>query len=231
MNELDENISLLFGDPIVFCEHFIYPLTIREIKKFKFSDFYSILYLLMSDETDLEVVSDEHVREFDILFSNIIYNPDKLFSEKILFALSLMFKEEIGICESGIIVGDNFLLNADNYIRFVEIIKRQYCLKKEVKLASKNSKQDEYFKQLAKMRKKYENFIKTEDISDWISSVIAKHNNLDFIIIQDLTIYQLINQFKRLNKIDDYFVSIEQLLAGASSDEVKVIHWSKRLSD
>ena len=231
MEELDENIALLFGDPIPFERSFVYPLTIKQIKKIGISDFYSILYLIMSDQSDLSIFSEEPIREFAIFFSNIIFNPNDLFVSKIVLVLESMFKEEVCISDDSISIGKETAINVDNYMRFVEIIKKQYCLKKQKQIIAKNSKQQEYLRRLAEMRKKYENFIKEEDISDYISSVCAKDNKVDYVTIQDWTIYQLFNRYKRLNRIDEFFISIDQLLAGASKDEVKVVHWSKRLTD
>jgi hypothetical protein len=64
-----------------------------------------------------------------------------------------------------------------------------------------------------------------------ISSVCSKHANLSLFNIEKLTIYQLIDQFKRLNMIDEYFISVDSLLAGADSKKVDLNHWSKKIQD
>lgn len=232
MDDLDQDIALLLGDGLEFETLLIKPLTIREIKNIKFSNFYSIIQVLISDRTDLQnVVENVEVFPFDIFVSNLVYNEQ--FAMIMIEFLKTIFNKEISFMENGILIGENVVLNSSNYDKFVDIIKKQYCVVKPKKLIAKNSKQEEYLKRLAEMQKKYENHRKadSEDISDWISSVVAKHNSLDFNSVQDLTIYQLMNQFKRLNKIDEYFIGIDQLLAGASKEDVKITHWSKKITD
>lgn len=232
MQELDESVSLFFGDALPFEDCLVYPLTIGEIKKLEFSNFYSILQILIADENDLETIP-EHVvvYPFDIFYSNIFYAQEESFKEKIFEFLKCVFRVEyIMLREDYICVGDNITLHIHNYNAFVEIVKKQYCLKKEVK-KERSEKQKEYDKLLAEKRKKYAKWIEddSEDITDLMSSICAVHSTINSQNILDLTVYYLINQFKRIMKRDDYFIGIKSLLAGASSNDVKIVHWSKKI--
>jgi len=44
-----------------------------------------------------------------------------------------------------------------------------------------------------------------------------------------VTMFQLIDSFKRLNQIDNYFISIDSLMAGADSKDVTVKHWGDKI--
>jgi len=232
MQELDESVSLFFGDALPFEDSFVYPLTIGEIKKLEFSNFYTILQLLIADENDLETIPEHMVvYPFDIFYSNIVYSQDLSFTEKIFDFLKGVFRVEyIMLKDDYICVGDNITLHIHNYDAFVEIIKKQYCIKKEVK-KQRTEGQKEYDRMLAEKRKKYAKWIEdeSEDITDLMSSICAIHPTINSQNIQDLTVYYLINQFKRIMKRDDYFIGIKSLLAGASSKDVKIVHWSKKI--
>lgn len=232
MFDLDEEVDLLFGEAIRVDDFLVYPLTVDEIRELKFSYFYAILQILIADESDLEHVPENLVvYPFDIFLSNIVYCQDELFKNKIFDFLKKSLRQEYVIVQDDCIyVGDNITLNIANYDLFVETIKKQYSIKKEAK-KPRTEKQKEYDREVAEKRRKYAKWLAedSEDITDLISSVCAIHPSINIDNIGKYTVYYLMNQFKRLNKRDDYFISIKRLLAGDTSNEVKVVHWVKKI--
>ncbi|TRZ53916.1 MAG: hypothetical protein D4S01_00480 [Dehalococcoidia bacterium] len=232
MDELDEKIALLFGNPIPFENNFVYPLTVDEIKEIKFSYFYMILQIIIADENDLEFIPEKTiVYPFDIFMSNLIYAQDDMFKEAIVSFLRKIFKKDtVFIDEEIIMIGEDINIHIHNYSLFVDIIKKQYCIEKEVK-KPKTEKQKEIDKLRAEKRKKYAKWLEdeSEDISDLFSSILSIHPTIDTANIGSKSIYYLVDQFKRINKRDDYFIGIKSLLAGASEEDVKLIHWTKKI--
>jgi len=127
-------------------------------------------------------------------------------------------------------IGEDINIHIHNYSLFVDIIKKQYCIEKEVK-KPKTEKQKEIDKLRAEKRKKYAKWLEdeSEDISDLFSSILSIHPTIDTANIGSKSIYYLVDQFKRINKRDDYFIGIKSLLAGASEEDVKLIHWTKKI--
>lgn len=232
MNELDQKMSLLLSKPLPFEDFYIYPLTVDEIQEIGFDYFYTILQIIIADETDLEHVPENVVvYPFDILISNIVYCSDQLFLDAIFSFFKKVFRKEyVKLEDDYMLVGDDIILHIHNYGTFVEIIKQQYCVRKEIK-KPRTEKQKEMDRLRSEKRKKYAKWIEdeSEDISDLISSVLSVHPTISDSNIGEKTLYYLVDQFKRINKRDDYFIGIKSLLAGASKEDVKLIHWTKKI--
>lgn len=232
MEELDERACLFLGDPLPFDCGEVYPLTIGEIKEIGFSNFYTILQIIISDENDLEFVPENTiVYPFDIFLSNIVYCPNEDFKHKIVLFLKKIFKiENIFFDENFICLDNGISIGIDNYEEFSKIIMKQYCIKKEIR-PFRTEKQKEMDRLRAEKRKKYSKWLEDErdDIIDLISSICSVHPSIDAKNINGQHIYYLIDQFKRINKRDDFFIGIKSLLAGASKDDVKLIHWTKKI--
>lgn len=232
MDNLDERASLFLADPIPFDGQNVYPLKIKDIKGLGFSNFYKVLQLLISDENDLdECPKDRIIYPFDIFFSTIVYCQDVVFQESILSFLKLIFdKSEVYVGEDFISVGEDITLHFQNYDELVEIIKKQYCIKK-IPQKAKTAKQKEIDQLRSEKRKKYARWFDedTEDIVDLLSSICAVHPSINNENIENKTIYYLIDQFKRVGKRDDYFIGIKQLLAGASKEDINLTHWTKKI--
>jgi hypothetical protein len=148
--------------------------------------------------------------------------------------LSLCFRDIVRFSIEGyFLIGDSGkTLNENNFMQIISILRDQNQTR-ERKEKFVNKKEREYFQAVQKAKQKYQKALKAmgkddTDLLDIISSICAKHPSLNFSNIQELTIYQLIDQFKRINMIDDYFISIDSLLAGASKKNVDLKHWSKK---
>lgn len=243
---MSDNINVplcLLGKPIdIPYLGLIYPLTIDDIFKIgltKYNQYLSLLMITTDDilsmiDTDITETS-ERIEAFDFLLLNALMNED--FRKDILAILSLLFKETTQLCEEGYFyighINDCRCLNVANFGMLVDIIKLQNCIDTESKdVLAKNEKQREFLKQLKKAKAKY-NKLNTVDvdieISNIISSVCAKHPSINLFNVGQLTMYQLINQFKRLSLIDDYFINVESLMHGATGDDVKITHWASTL--
>lgn len=132
------------------------------------------------------------------------------------------------------------LIHRDNFDDIVEIVKLQnYLEKPSNKKESEENPADEETRKLMehmkKMREKVEAKKKAQkqddgqdiDISDIISAVSSKSNSINRLNVWDLTLYQLYDEYARLELIDNYDFSIRAMMAGAEKVDLK--HWSSKL--
>lgn len=239
MNEKDLSMICLLGKPFNFEGiGFLHTLTLNEISDISFEKYNQILSMLCVSEQDIrEMLNVENVdakiEPFEFLLYNCFYS-EVSFRDRIFEAFKIFLKEDIFINEEGYFsvgsIDSDRKIHKLNYNYFVDILKYQNCIQKqkeEIKLKSKNDKVKEYLKKLQKAKAEYnEKFEEQTQIGDIVSSVCAKHPSINLLNVGNLTLYQLIDQYKRLNMIDEYFINIESLLHGASNEDVKITHWS-----
>jgi hypothetical protein len=135
------------------------------------------------------------------------------------------------------------LIHRDNFDNLVEVVKLQNYLTKPAKKNDRESNPaDDETRQLMehmeKMRKKVEEKKRRQkhqdkdddsdvDISDIISAVTAKSNSINKFNVWRLTLYQLYDEYARLELIDNYDFSIKAMMAGAEKIDLK--HWSSKI--
>lgn len=139
-------------------------------------------------------------------------------------------------------VGDENLaiLHRDNFDDLVKVIKLQNCLEKPKEIASNPVDEEtrKLIEQMEQNRRKVEEKKRAKemaekgddskvDISDIISSVSSKSNSVNKLNIWEFTLYQLYDEYSRLELIDNYYVSIKAMMAGA--EKVELRHWSSKI--
>lgn len=238
----DIELSLLNKKKIEFDnDMFLYPIDIDEIFDLKYSKYsqYINVLTLDSDSIKEKLKTNEEVTTYQYLITVCIYNDEA--RDLIIQALEFFLKQKVFISDLGFIIGecdnpkeDKFLLiNEDNYERFKWFLKKSNCLDVEEKINKKtDEKLQEYLNKLKEIKKdmnldnQNNNDITLHDI---ISSICARHNSYTLDNIKHLTMYQLIDQFKRLHKLDEYFININALIHGASSKDNELIHYTSKL--
>jgi hypothetical protein len=134
------------------------------------------------------------------------------------------------------------LIHRENFDSLVEAIKILNYLVKPLDVKNReDNPADEETRQLIehmeKMRKIVDDKKKIQqqsdgteddiDISDIISAVTARSNSINKFNVWDLTLYQLYDEYARLELIDNYDFSIKAMMAGAEKIDLK--HWSSKL--
>ena len=129
--------------------------------------------------------------------------------------------------------------NYDDLIKAIKII--NYLEKLEGKKLDESNPADDETKQLMehmkKLNEKVEKIKKAQrmdededdsfDLSDIVSAVTAKSNSMNKLNIWNHTLYQVYDEYARLELIDNYEFSVKALMAGA--DKIDLKHWSSRL--
>jgi len=235
------NMAFLMGDDIVLkgiCT--LNAKKIKEISKIgfdKYNFYLSNLCITSDDIYELFQWNDEFkdIEPYDFIIANLMNNDD--FRSKILEGLSFFIGKEVSIetkTDNTIefLIDDNSSISKKNFNFFIDVLKRQNCMTSEgkKKMTPKNEAQRKMFIKLKEHRHKH-NSANQNDMTDIISSVCAKHPSINMFNVGDLSMYQLIDQYKRLNLIDEYFININSLMHGASGDNVKIKHWSSKQSN
>lgn len=228
--ELPEyRVENFFAKPID-CEGFkIYPLTIAEIIEFDMLEYNRIIGILSLDKKEIE----DTYKVFDINVYELVivnfYNDDQ-FKDNVLRFFSKILKQEVVFhIDNYFLMGDK-VIDQNNFYSIINIILQQNIIKRKP-YQIKTKKEKDYFEMVKKAKEKYKKFLESENdyfLIDLISSVCAKHPSLNLFNIGKLTVYQLFDQFNRLSYIDEYFINIKSMLAGA--EDIKLQHWSRKIN-
>lgn len=168
-----------------------------------------------------------------------IQNDEQVeFLRNLIEVLRLIFRETVLFdpAERNFCVGENGILNRDNFFDFVNVIKVRNCLE-DIENISDNP-DSERTRQLLERRKQLrEKVNKTKNQSgedggltllDLISIYAeAEHMKPEDVFQYDM--YQFNNQFNRMKIFKDYEVNIQALLAGAKSEDINLKHWLSKI--
>jgi hypothetical protein len=134
------------------------------------------------------------------------------------------------------------LVHRENFDEIVRIVKFQNFLSsaniKKQEFNPANEEARKLAEQMERNRQKVEAKKKAQqanekgdddeiDISDIISAVTAKSNSINKFNVWDLTLYQLYDEYSRLELIDNYNFNIKAMMAGVK--EVDLKHWSSKI--
>ena len=151
-----------------------------------------------------------------------------------LYSINFLTKVDfIPIIEHGeiIFIKDNIKLHRDNYDLFVKNVK--FANRLEV---NSDEVLDDFDRQVKEMEKKIQEAqsknVQQPDFEDLISAVANfDGNGLNIINIWDLNIYQFYEQFQRGQLKEQYKWNLQQLLAGAKPDDIKLESYIKKLDN
>jgi len=241
INELDLNIELFLSNYIEIPNvGKLYCLTNDEIRKIKFTKYNQYLSLLCLEKEHIKkflndyLKEDEDISTFEYLVS-VSYH-DIQFRQLVLDAISTFFKEEVVFSMDllcFIILNSNNIIDSYNYEYIKFILKKQNGIQTEEPEKFANSIAKQMAEKIKAMREKYNKCSNNDDqiydYSDVLSSVSAKHCSINPLNIGQLTVYQTLDQFKRLNKIDKFSIDIQSLLHGAKKEDIKLDNWFSKI--
>ncbi|UGO50804.1 hypothetical protein PQE68_gp213 [Bacillus phage vB_BanS_Sophrita] len=160
------------------------------------------------------------------------------------FKLGIFYKDEDGRIQIDsekldTIPEENLrVIHRDNFDEIIQVVKFQNGIAKVNKEDVENPADEETRKLMQQMKENREKVKKMKsleqqddddsiDISDIISAVSAKSCSINKFNIWDLTLYQLYDEYGRLELIDNYDVSVRAIMAGAEKVDLK--HWSSKI--
>lgn len=244
--DLDMKLKLLSGLPMEITNAGIaHPILLSDIAKMGYTKYSQMMYVATLDakdvlrEEDLDKFKD--VTTFDLIFAlgsedikNVFYDLMKLIFrvDEIYFSTTYGVLFLCGLNDIKQKMNENRFISRENYDQIREYVEGTNCIERK-KLDFVPA--DEKARELAeKFRKNKEKIAKIKsrnsgesesDFSDVISSVSVK-SNISLTDIWKLTVFQLYNEYKRINAVDNYELAIQSILAGADSNKINVKHWS-----
>lgn len=248
---IDIKLKLLCGDQLPVGSMMIKPKTVREIKEISFerySQFLGIVSLKTEDFFEEIKESDrpegwKNLNPFQVILLSGDHQLIQLMIDSFKFFLN---EEEVFVDENfGLVFGSEIpntiqeakYVSSDNYYEIIEVIKFQNCLSNPE--TDVYNPADEGTRALIeKMKANREKVRRAKaqssqgedsDFSDIISSVGTKSNTYSKHTVWDLTIYQLYDEFKRLEAISSYETNILAMVNGAKIEDLK--HWSSNLDN
>lgn len=247
ISEIDIRLKLLAGDSF-YIDGIgeIKPLTLNEIKNIGYTNYMRYLNLFTVNVEDFfnkENIPDNiKINIFDL----IINSGNQELINEFINALKIFIREEkiyLHIESNLIFLGEiydeinkNKIITRNNFEELIKIIKLQNYLVNidKDKYNPKNEKAKKIIEKLKKAKQAINKSKKNDDnenidFADIVSAVSTKSNHINKKNIWNLTMYQLIDEYNRLNMIDQYDINIRSLLAGADSKKIKIKHWMSKI--
>ncbi|GEM_PF-2046602 len=245
LDTLDIRSKLLLGRPItVLGIGDIYSLKIKEIDDIGFTKYYIYIAFLTYREEGIKNSSDIfklccEVSEMNKIFIEILSLFLKKDIKDIVYdGLNKCFiidsKNKDNKVKDNNIVNNNTVntinnINKDNFLVFLEVIKKQNCIEQSIKSKYLNDRAKQIAKRHRELRKRDGREEEQTDWLDIILSVSCKHSSINLLNIEELTIYQVMASFKKLNQIDNFNVVLQASAYGTLKEDAKYDHWNKRI--
>lgn len=246
-SRIDIQMKLLSGQTMYVGELPVKPFTLAEISEIGYSVFQgnvNIVLLTLDDminsiedfEISANLKANKHqYKVFDMYVTSPEMTDILLESLKMIFRTDEVYLERSDSGELRISVDDKFVIDRDNFDEISKVVEVQnnpsfsgedddYNPANEVarSIAEKIRKGKEKVKQSKAMESGGEGI----NIADMISAVSAMSNSINKLNVWELTIYQLYDEFARLNKIDNYKLQIQ---ASMWASDMEIEHWSEPL--
>jgi hypothetical protein len=241
ISQIDLKLSLIAGDSIYVDNFEIKQLKIKEIREKGYERYQQMVSLLTIDKEELakliefkEDIDSMNVYDIIIASENI-----GLLGELIISLKFFLNEEEVIYHENfGLVFGkveDGKILNSKNFNYISDAIKYTNCLysvDKDKLYNPQNEKAMSIIKKLKKGREKTEKIksAKSEgkndmDIADIISAVSCNSKHYNKNNIWDITIYQLYDEFRGIDKFVSYNTNV---LAAINGAKVDLKHWASK---
>jgi hypothetical protein len=232
-NNLDVNIDLMFGGYISIEDKFkVHQFKISEIRNtIKFSNYYQYINTICIDKLNIKIALNtlKDINPYDFIIANCHHDQVGNFRNLVCDGLSLFLGESVFYDKNvAKLYTDNNLIGQLDFEDISNAIRTVNCMGEEEIISIQNEAHLQYYIDSriakAKFSKGNEN-----DLSDIISSVCSKHPTISLYNVEELTLYQLMDTYKRLNAIDQYFINIKSLIAGADKKDINLKHWSEKI--
>lgn len=245
-DDVDLRLKLLGGDSLFTKNVEITPITLRDIKDVGYSNYAKYLSILTLDKDTL--VDDPKAKAMsliEIIAQSGVAELIDAFSDALCYFLKEK-KEDLLVTSRSFVFGgykeenpeDCRVIDSNNYLDFISILKYQNCITSPSEKLEAIPADDKARQILEKLKKGKEAVQSSKrkassgsdiDFADIISSVSTKSNTYNKSTIWDMTVYQLYDEYKRLEAISGYEISIKAMMAGAKIEDLK--HWSSKIDD
>jgi hypothetical protein len=238
---LDVHLQLLSGMPMkVKNAGEIRPKTIREVVEYGYTNYVNHLNLFTLYKEDF--VKEEFLDKIEFgIFDLMLGVGEKEFLEYLKESIEYFLNQRFFFSTKRLALvsydNDDVIITSENYEELRNVIRWQSGItqsSKDKAVAFKNERAKRIYERLNKTKEEVQKYKQTEDdkdldIADIISAISSKSFSLNKFNVFDLTFYQLYDEFKRLDLIDSYQVTIQALMQGAKNVTLK--HWTTNIKD
>jgi hypothetical protein len=248
-NGIDLRLNLLAGDSLYSDNIEVIPFTLREIKDVGYSNYMKHLGILTLDKSVL-TDGDKSLDKYSIL-ELIVLSKNKFLIDTFSEALCLFLREQM---ETLLVNNTGFIFNGrsldkdkakiidnDSLNDILQIVKYQNCMINTFEEYRRPNPADDFARSILEKFKKADEKVAIQkskeqensvdgqeiDFSDIVSSVSTKSTNYNKQSVWGLTIYQMYDEYKRLEAISGYELNLMAMVQGAKIDNLK--HWSSRI--
>lgn len=245
----DKKARTLCGLPIPVGGVDVHPLKVREViltGEFLYHYYLTLVTMVkkvMEIQSNLTVEELAEIDEFALLF--YLETKQYSFIQDIKYAMEFFLspdrKIEFDIENFKILIYQDSLEEKklvgsfvkETYDEFIDVLKHQNHVQQD---EEDEKPADEATKELLEQRKKAREAVakaKGEkgdklSLADYISIINAKSLNVNTNFLE-ATIYSFYDYLERLMLIDNYEVTLKQILAGVDPKKVKLKHWATKL--
>lgn len=228
MTDLDLKLKMISNVPIIIDGISIYPVFIKQIAEFGYKKYNQAIKILCISKQEIESLINEKISPIEFLQMNMIFDPNvKIVLNKIL---SLICKANVVYSDKqeGFVIGGR-LLDKNNFNEVIDIIRKINSIENTNDPIENPS--NEKAKMILQKRRKARMKLMRNNNSDEVLnlcdlvSIVAVGLKLPIYTVTEYSIYQLLDQFKRLMAKENYETSISSLLHGANKNDLELKHW------
>lgn len=229
MTDLDLKLKMISNVPIIIDGISIYSVPIKQIAEFGYKNYNQAIKILCISKQEIESLINEKISSLEFLQMNMIFDPNvKIVLNEIL---SLICKENVVYSDKQeCFVISGRLLDKNNFDEVIDIIRKINSIENTDEPTEHPS--NEKAKMILQKRRKARmrlmsssNNDETLNLYDLVS-IVAVGLKLPIDKVIEYSIYQLLDQFKRLMAKENYETSISSLLQGANKNDLELKHWA-----
>ncbi len=229
MTDVDLKLKMISNVPIIIDGISIYSVSIKQIAEFGYKKYNQAIKILCISKQEIESLINEKISPLEFLQMNMIFDPTvKIVLNEIL---SLICKANVVYSDKQecFVIGGR-LLDKNNFNEVIDIIRKINSVgtTNEPTEHPSNEKAKMILQKRRKARMKLmssSNNNEALNLYDLVS-IVAVGLKLPIDTVTEYSIYQLLDQFKRLMAKENYETSISSLLHGANKNDLELKHWT-----
>ncbi|OPH47621.1 hypothetical protein BC351_10555 [Paenibacillus ferrarius] len=236
MSDMDLELKLLAGMPInIEGVGKIFSPTVREIIEIGESNYNQYLSALLFDKNSIETDIKEELSNFEMMFAYAYHHEE---FRKILFeSISFFFKDEVHLDHDDqdvFFLFKNGKMGKSVFENVQDIIKTANWVSDSSEESEQYNPADEetakVIREMLERRKKKAKPKPVVNLYSIISAIAWKSPDMNISKILDLTIFQLYDGFRRLEKIDSIHYTLNGIYSGnvdAKKINMSDLNWAK----
>lgn len=241
--KIDIENKLLLGTVIWIGKIPIHKIELSVISDFGYTRFLETIQTICVDESRITGEIKDQFPDFNTYsFMIAAMLTDERIKKNVLELLSLICKTDVVLnLESYVFIVGDAELNSENFDDFRKIVKIRNLIDVNSSEEFEENPSNEKARQLLARSRELKRREKEKTAADGdgdgltlndLISIFASYMKIPVDDVKNkYDMYQFNNQFSRIKVYDDYITSIQALLHGAKSEDIKLTHWISKYKD